>query len=357
MTQYKELLLIQYLIINFAASVKSQSNCMPITTRNRFGNKPDGSCFEISISDLNQMIIHTQTNIIGFTFNFKNGSNQSYIENWSVIKNFVIDLNNIYMTGVDIYVGRGIEALKLQLYDSMTQNFNSTEIIGDSQNGCFSYLNSSFFKSQSLVIDSIKGCLGNNQLNYFPFLVFKYSFSQCPIQVIYPQNPTTSMRSLNISAKILNTPPSSNSIFSNPIKSSTIIPSLTSSAINLSVFLQPTTNSITDSSWSLSYSTNINSFTLSSTTFEVSKSQSITIINTITSLETSKLILTITFYLNIFSNTISKHSHFNNQFTFIAICHFNNKNNLIFVHQHNNKYPVNFMQFFIVLIMIYFKLL
>jgi hypothetical protein len=297
MTQYKELLLIQFLIMTIAASVKSQSNCMPITARNRFGNKPDGSCFEITISDLSQMIIHTQTNIIGFTFNFKNGSNQSYIENWSVIKNFVIGLNNIYITGVDIYVGGGIEALKLQLYDTMTQNFNLTEIIGDSQNGCFSYLNSSFFKSQSLVIDSIKGCLGNNQLNYFPFLEFTYSFSQCPIQVIYPQNPLISMTSLNISTTILNTPSSSNYIFSNPIISSTIIPSLTSSAINLSVFSQPTTNSITDSSSSLYHYTNINSFTLSSTTIEVSTFQSITIVNTIISYETSKLILTITFYL------------------------------------------------------------
>jgi hypothetical protein len=46
MIQTKEISLIQYLIITFAASVKSQSNCMSITAWNRFGNKPDGSCFE-----------------------------------------------------------------------------------------------------------------------------------------------------------------------------------------------------------------------------------------------------------------------------------------------------------------------
>jgi hypothetical protein len=192
MIQKNELSLIQYLIITFVASVKSQSYCMPITASNRYGNKPDGSCFEISISDLNQMIIHTQTNIIGFTFNFKNGSSQSYNENSVIMNKSMIDLNNIYMTGSTIYAGDGIEDLKFELYDSTTQNLNSTEIIGNSQKGCFSYFNSSFFKSKSLVIDSIKGCVDNSKLNYFPFLEFTYSFSQCPMQVIYQMKTVSS---------------------------------------------------------------------------------------------------------------------------------------------------------------------
>jgi hypothetical protein len=199
--KYHSLHLLKFLIIlsNFAIQyIESQSNCMPITAWNYFGSKPDiGECFEVLISDLDQMIIHTQINIIGFTFNFKNGSTQSYNENSGIMNKSLIDLKNINMTGVDVYVGEGIEALKFQLYDSLTQNFNSTEIIGNSQNGCFSYFNSSFFKSQSLVIDLIKGCVDNKQLTYFPFLEFIYSFSQCLIQVLYP---ITSVISTSISS-------------------------------------------------------------------------------------------------------------------------------------------------------------
>jgi hypothetical protein len=103
MIQNTELSLIQYLIITFSVSVKSQLNSMPITAWNRFGSKPDnGTCFEVSISDLNQMIIHTQICIIGITFNFNNGSSQSYDENSGILNNFVNDLNNINMTGLDI---------------------------------------------------------------------------------------------------------------------------------------------------------------------------------------------------------------------------------------------------------------
>jgi hypothetical protein len=186
------------------------------------------------------MIIHTQTSIIGFTFNFRNGSSQSYNENSGTTNKFVIDLNNIYMTGVNIYAGYAIEALKFQLYDSIKNQYNSTEIIGNSQQGCFSYFNSSFFKSENLVIDSIKGCLSNNQLNYFPYLEFKYSFSQCPIQVIYPIKTETS--TIMISSTISSTQGITPSLFfssfvSDSFISSTISPSLKSSTISLSVFV------------------------------------------------------------------------------------------------------------------------
>ena len=77
MINNKELLIIQFLILFSAASVKSQLNCMPITAWNRYGSKPDGSCFEVSTSELSEIIIHTNTNIVGFTFNFKNGQSHS----------------------------------------------------------------------------------------------------------------------------------------------------------------------------------------------------------------------------------------------------------------------------------------
>jgi len=182
------------------------------------------------------------------------------------------------MTGVDIYVGDGIQGLKLELYDTLTQVMNSTEIIRNSQKSCFSYFNSSFFKSKSLVIDSIKGCVDNNQLNYFPFLEFTYSFSQCPMQVIY-QMKTVSSTIMMSSTISVTTSSSFNPFVSNYFTSDTATLSLKSSTI---------ANSITVSSSTLSYSTNINYFAVFYTSIDLSSA--IPIINTITFLETSKLI-------------------------------------------------------------------
>ena len=111
---------------------------------------------------------------------------------------YVIDLNNIYMTGANIYVCEGIEALQFQLYDSATNNFNTTEVIGNSKMSCFTYFNSSFFKSQSLVINSIKGCADNKMSKFFPFLEFIYSFSQCPIQLLFPNTPVNTSNTMNL---------------------------------------------------------------------------------------------------------------------------------------------------------------
>jgi hypothetical protein len=212
------------------------------------------------------MIIHTQTNIIGFTFNFKNGSSQTYNENWSVIKNFVIDLNNIYMTGGHIYVGEGIEALKLQLYDPMTQKFNSTDIIGYSQNDCFSYFNSSFFKSQSLIIDSIKGCVDNKLLNYFPFLEFKYSFSQCPIQELYPKNQATSTSTTTLSTSTNSTSTTTSSSATSSISTTITLPTSTSSASTTTTTTTTTLSTNSHSTTTTSSSTTSSSSTISTTT-------------------------------------------------------------------------------------------
>jgi hypothetical protein len=253
---------------------------MLISAWNRYGSKPDnGVCFEVSISDLSQIIIHTQISIIGFTFNFKNESSQTYNENWGVIKNFVIDLNNIYMTGGHIYVGEGIEALKLQLYDSLTQNLNSTDIIGDSQKGCFSYFNSSFFKSQSLIIDSIKGCVDNKQLKYLPFLEFKYSFSQCPIQELYPNNPATSTSTTTLSRSTNSTSiTTSSSATCSMSTTTTITLSTSASSASTTTATSSTTShstTTTSSSTTSSMSTISTTTTLSTSTSSTTKTTSI----------------------------------------------------------------------------------
>jgi hypothetical protein len=255
---------------------------MLISAWNRYGSKPDnGVCLEVSTSDLSQMIIHTQISIIGFTFNFKNGSSQSCNENSGVMNNFVINFNNIYMTSGHIYVGEGIEALKLQLYDPMTQKFNSTDIIGYSQNDCFSYFNSSFFKSQSLIIDSIKGCVDNKLLNYFPFLEFKYSFSQCPIQELYPKNPATSTTTPSTTSHSTTTTTSSSATSS--ISTTITLPTSTSSAsttttttTTLSTNSHSTTT--TSSSTTSSTSTISTTTTLSTSTSSTTKTTSIHLI-------------------------------------------------------------------------------
>jgi hypothetical protein len=282
MGQNKELSFIQYLIITFAASVSSQSNCMLISAWNRYGSKPDnGVCLEVSTSDLSQMIIHTQISIIGFTFNFKNGSSQSCNENSGVMNNFVINFNNIYMTGGHIYVGEGIEALKLQLYDPMTQKFNSTDIIGYSQNDCFSYFNSSFFKSQSLIIDSIKGCVDIKRLNYLPFLEFKYSFSQCPIQELYPKNPATSTSTTTLSTSTNSTSTTTSSSATSSISTTTTLPISTSSALTTTTTSSTTSHSTTTTSSSTTSSTSTISTTttLSTSTSSTTKTTSIHLID------------------------------------------------------------------------------
>jgi hypothetical protein len=118
----------------------------------------------------------------------------------------------------------------------------------------------------------------NNQLNYFPFLEFTYSFSQCPMQVIY-QMKTVSSTIMMSSTISVTTSSSFNPFVSNYFTSDTATLSLKSSTI---------ANSITVSSSTLSYSTNINYFTVFYTSIDVSSA--IPIINTITFLETSKLI-------------------------------------------------------------------
>ena len=93
-------------------------------------------------------------------------------------------MTNSYLTGANVYVGYGVEGLQFQLYDSIANKESSTQIIGNSQSGCFSNFNARFYKAQSLQINLIRGCFDSINLSYFPFLQFSYSLSQCSLQSI-----------------------------------------------------------------------------------------------------------------------------------------------------------------------------
>ncbi len=92
---------------------------------------------------------------------------------------YVIDLKNVHLTGSTVYIGEnGVEGLQFELYNSTSKNSNSTKIIGYSRS-CTSNFNSKFLRANSLVIDSISGCVDDKNLTYFPFIQFTHSFSQC----------------------------------------------------------------------------------------------------------------------------------------------------------------------------------
>ena len=150
-------------------------NCMALESTNSYGGTRSGTCFEVLVSSLKEIIVHTQTSVIGFTFIFNDGSNKSYLENLVYENSYNINLTNIKITGFNIYTGPGVHAIQFQL-----SNSGSSQMIGDSTNQCFNFLNSTFLKIQYLEIKMIYRCIDNNKLQYFPYLAFSYSFSQCP---------------------------------------------------------------------------------------------------------------------------------------------------------------------------------
>jgi hypothetical protein len=154
---------------------------MVLQSTNSYGgrrsNFDQNSCFKVQVADLKEMIVHTQSNVVGFTFIFKNETIQSYRES-SYTKVFYINLRTSDLIGSKIYVGGGIEGLQFQLYDWSSNKESFSEIMGQSS-GCFSYFNSNFMNINYLKIDSIQGCFDAKESNYCPFLSFSYSFSQC----------------------------------------------------------------------------------------------------------------------------------------------------------------------------------
>jgi hypothetical protein len=109
-------------------------NCSLLTSKNIYvdqkrWNKDDPLCFEYSIEIIKEIIIHTQTNIVGFTFILFNGQNKSFLENTNYMNISRIDFVNREIKGYNIYTGGGVDGLQFQLSDS-----SSTDLFGDLTN-------------------------------------------------------------------------------------------------------------------------------------------------------------------------------------------------------------------------------
>jgi hypothetical protein len=103
----------------------SNSSCLVLQSSNSFGTSRSGSCFEIAVSDLNQIIVHTQASLVGFSFSFNDGTNRSYLENSVLTNNYSIELTNRVIIRVNIYTGKGVEGIQFQLDNTISARINS----------------------------------------------------------------------------------------------------------------------------------------------------------------------------------------------------------------------------------------
>ena len=194
-----------FLWIHFVIS--TNYSCLVLHSSNSFGSSRSGSCFEVSVADLNQLIIYTQSNIVGFLFTLNDGTNRTFLENSIYSNNYTIGLSNKAIIGVNVYIGQGVEGLQFQFDDS-----TSTQIFGRSS-GCLYYLNSTFMKIQYFLINSIHGCIDNVNSSYFPYIAFSYSFSKCPsilssttTNSIISTSTTTTKTTASLSATLTTSP-------------------------------------------------------------------------------------------------------------------------------------------------------
>ena len=139
--------------INFY-QVFSSPNCKQLSSSNSFGRSKSGLFFSHLTDSLNEITIYyTSSGISGLSFGLKNGENMSYMENYSFTEYEKIDLRNVHLIGVDIWVSSiGINGLKFQVYDALTGKNNATSEFGSTA-FCHFYLNSTFMKSKYLKIN------------------------------------------------------------------------------------------------------------------------------------------------------------------------------------------------------------
>jgi hypothetical protein len=174
-----------WMMMRMIIEVAGAQNCLVLQSTNFYGGQrstfDQNLCFEVQVADLKEIIVHTNSNLVGFTFNFKDGTTRNFTETSGSTNDFLIDLSTSDLIGCTIYVVEGIEGLEFQLYDWNKNEESFSAVMGQSGD-CFSYFNSSSLNIEYLKIDSIQGCIDNKESNYFPFLSFSYSFSQCPFK-------------------------------------------------------------------------------------------------------------------------------------------------------------------------------
>jgi hypothetical protein len=187
----KERIILKFFFWMLILKITRAQICSVLQSKNIYGSKrsnfDQNLCFEVQVDDLKEIIVHTNLNLVGFTFNFKDGTTRNFMETSGSSNDFRIDLSTSDLIGCKIYVGEGIEGLEFQLYDWITNQESSSAVMGQS-GGCFSFFNSSSLNIKCLKIDSIQGCIDKNGSSYFPFLSFSYSFSQCPFRTLSSTN-------------------------------------------------------------------------------------------------------------------------------------------------------------------------
>jgi hypothetical protein len=264
-------------------------NCLVLQSTNVYGDMrsqfDQNSCFDVQIVDLSEVIAHVKSNIVGFTFNFKDGKSQSFIETSGCTKNIRIDLLTNELIGGHIYVGEGIEGLQFKSHDWSTNQETLHKMMGQSS-GCFSSFDSNSLKINFLKIDSIHGCIDKKGSNYFPFLSFSYSFSQCPFR-----------NSLaTVSRKIPTSNSETSTIFTSTVSATTTYTTTSSTITLTSTMLSTTTHTTTLTS------------TMSSTTTHTTTSSTTTMTSSVSSTATHTTTLTSTMSSTITHSTTSSKS-------------------------------------------------
>ena len=90
--------------------ITEAKNCMVLQSTSIYGGQrhtfDQNSCFEVD--DLNELIVHTQSNVVGFTLNFKNGTIQSILESSDITNKSRFNLLTSDLIGGKVYFGEGV---------------------------------------------------------------------------------------------------------------------------------------------------------------------------------------------------------------------------------------------------------
>ena len=221
-------------ILRVKAIFSESTNCMVLSSVNRFGRIGNGSYFSQSIELVEKIMVnYTNDSIYGIKFELLNGQNMILMENSSSLaKTEIIDLKISYLSGVDIWINSmGIIGIQFQVFDKFLNKNNFATQFGSTR-GCHFYLNSTFMKSKYFKINSIGGFVDiSTKINA---LIFDYSFSQCPFYNLTFSSISTS--SSNLKNSELET------VTNSPISFTTEIPSsITLSSTIMTTALSKTT--------------------------------------------------------------------------------------------------------------------